>query len=118
MREFKGIYPAIGTPCGVAGGFGEAAMRRIVRYQLAAGVHGFYVCGGTGAAHRFPAISRPWTRTASLTGTAPCTVMAKGSRGFTSVACAIWRNTVSEPLGGHPRQTSSKLLQTRAMARH
>ncbi len=70
MREFKGIYPAIVTPCGVAGGFDEAAMRRIVRHQLAAGVHGFYVCGGTGEGHRFPAISRPWTRTASLTGTA------------------------------------------------
>jgi N-acetylneuraminate lyase len=48
MRELKGIYPAIVTPFGADGGFDEAAMRRIVRHQLAAGVHGFYVCGGTG----------------------------------------------------------------------
>ena len=48
MRELKGIYPAIVTPFGADGGFDAAAMRRIVRHQLAAGVHGFYVCGGTG----------------------------------------------------------------------
>ena len=48
MRELKGICPAIVTPLDKKGGFDAAAMRRIVRHQLGAGVHGFYVCGGTG----------------------------------------------------------------------
>ena len=48
MRNLEGIYPAIVTPFAADGGFDPGAMRRIVRHQLAAGVHGFYVCGGTG----------------------------------------------------------------------
>jgi N-acetylneuraminate lyase len=48
MRELKGIYPAIVTPLDKEGVFDPAAMRKIVQYQLQAGVHGFYVCGGTG----------------------------------------------------------------------
>jgi N-acetylneuraminate lyase len=48
MKELKGIYPAIVTAFDDSGSFDAAAMRRIVRYQLAAGAHGFYVCGGTG----------------------------------------------------------------------
>lgn len=48
MKEFKGIYPAIVTPFDRDGAFDPAAMRKIVQYQLQAGVHGFYVCGGTG----------------------------------------------------------------------
>lgn len=48
MREFRGIFPAIVTPFTQSGDFDPGAMRRIVRYQLAAGVHGFYLCGGTG----------------------------------------------------------------------
>ena len=39
MRELRGIYPAIVTPFGADGGFDEAATRRIVQHQMAAGVH-------------------------------------------------------------------------------
>jgi len=48
MRKLEGIYPAVVTPFDREGQFSAAAMRRIVQHQLAAGVHGFYVCGGTG----------------------------------------------------------------------
>lgn len=48
MKELKGICPAIVTPFDSQGDFDPAAMRKIVRHQLEAGVHGFYVCGGTG----------------------------------------------------------------------
>ena len=48
MKRLEGICPAIVTPFDHAGGFDPAAMRRIVQHQLTAGVHGFYVCGGTG----------------------------------------------------------------------
>ena len=48
MRDLKGIYPAIVTPFDKEGAFDPVAMRKIVQHQLAAGVHGFYVCGGTG----------------------------------------------------------------------
>ena len=48
MRELKGIYPAIVTAFDDSGAFDPQAMRRIVGHQLEAGVHGFYVCGGTG----------------------------------------------------------------------
>ena len=48
MTAFKGIYPAIVTPFDKTGAFSPAAMRAVVQYQLKAGVHGFYICGGTG----------------------------------------------------------------------
>ena len=48
MKELKGIYPAIVTPFDRQGAYDAVAMRRMVRHQLAAKVHGFYVCGGTG----------------------------------------------------------------------
>jgi N-acetylneuraminate lyase len=48
LRELKGIFPATVTPFGRDGGFDPQAMRRIVRHQVDAGVHGLYVCGGTG----------------------------------------------------------------------
>ncbi|MBI5879755.1 MAG: dihydrodipicolinate synthase family protein [Chloroflexi bacterium] len=48
MRPLKGICPAIVTPFDSRGDFDPAAMRRIVQHQLAAGVDGFYVGGGTG----------------------------------------------------------------------
>jgi N-acetylneuraminate lyase len=48
MRELQGIYPAIVTAFDNEGAFDPEAMRRIVRHQLKAGAHGFYVCGGTG----------------------------------------------------------------------
>ena len=48
MREFAGIYPAIVTAFDDQGSYDPGAMRQIVQHQLAAGVDGFYVCGGTG----------------------------------------------------------------------
>ena len=48
MRELQGIYPATVTPFDGEGAYDPEAMRRIVRHQLEAGVHGFYLCGGTG----------------------------------------------------------------------
>jgi len=47
-KELKGILPAIVTPFDKNGDFDPAAMRAIIRRQLSAGVHGFYVTGGTG----------------------------------------------------------------------
>ena len=48
MRQFAGIYPAIVTAFNDHGEFDPSAMRRIVQHQMAAGVDGFYLCGGTG----------------------------------------------------------------------
>jgi len=48
LIELRGVYPATVTPCDSNGGFDAAAMRKIIRHQLDAGVHGFYLCGGTG----------------------------------------------------------------------
>ena len=48
MRELRGIYPATVTSFDREGAYDPKAMRRIVRHQLNAGVHGFYLCGGTG----------------------------------------------------------------------
>ena len=48
MSELRGVFPATVTPYDSDGAFDAAAMRKIVRHQLGAGVHGFYVCGGTG----------------------------------------------------------------------
>ena len=48
MSELVGIFPATVTPFDNDGAFDAGAMRRIVRHQLGAGVHGLYVCGGTG----------------------------------------------------------------------
>ena len=48
MRELRGICPAIVTPFDANDHFDPAAMRKLVRFQLSAGVDGFYVCGSTG----------------------------------------------------------------------
>ena len=48
MSELKGICPAIVTPFDANNAFDPDAMRRLVRFQLGAGVQGFYVCGSTG----------------------------------------------------------------------
>jgi len=48
MRELKGIYPAIVTPFDRDGSFDPGVMRQVIQHQLRAGVHGFYVTGGTG----------------------------------------------------------------------
>jgi len=47
-RELKGVYPAMITAFDGSGNIHEAVQRQIIEYQIQAGVHGFYVCGGTG----------------------------------------------------------------------
>ena len=48
MADFEGILPAIATPMGTDGGFNEAAFREVMEFNIQAGVHGFWVAGGTG----------------------------------------------------------------------
>ena len=48
MAEFKGIYPAIVTPMTAEGRLNEAAFREVMEFNIQAGVHGFWVAGGTG----------------------------------------------------------------------
>lgn len=48
MKALKGIFPATISPFAEDGRFDAQAMRRIVAYQIDAGVHGLYICGGTG----------------------------------------------------------------------
>ena len=46
--EFKGIVPAIITPFTADGQVNEEAYRQVMEFNIKAGVHGFWVCGGTG----------------------------------------------------------------------
>ena len=48
MSAFEGIVPAIPTPMDAAGRVAEEALRKVVEFNIAAGVHGFWVSGGTG----------------------------------------------------------------------
>ena len=48
MTEFKGILPAIITPMTPDGDLNEAAFREVIEFNIQAGVHGFWVAGGTG----------------------------------------------------------------------
>ena len=48
MAEFTGILPAIITPMTQEGKLNEAAFREVIEYNIQAGVHGFWVAGGTG----------------------------------------------------------------------
>ena len=48
MVGFRGIYPAIITPLTPAGGLNEGAFREVMEFNIRAGVHGFWVAGGTG----------------------------------------------------------------------
>ena len=48
MAGFRGIYPAIITPLTPAGGLNEGAFREVMEFNIRAGVHGFWVAGGTG----------------------------------------------------------------------
>jgi len=45
---FKGVYSALVTPLDKAGQLNCNAVAELVEYQLAAGLNGFYLCGGTG----------------------------------------------------------------------
>lgn len=48
MAQLRGIFPATATAFDNDGALDPAAQRKIIRHQLDAGVHGFYLCGGTG----------------------------------------------------------------------
>lgn len=48
MEPFRGIYPAIITPVTEQGALIEDAFRRVIEFNIEAGVHGFWVAGGTG----------------------------------------------------------------------
>ena len=48
MTEFRGVFPAIITPMTPEGEFNERAFREVMEFNIRAGVHGFWVAGGTG----------------------------------------------------------------------
>ena len=48
MAEFQGILPAIISPMTSEGRLNEAAFREVIEFNIQAGVHGFWVAGGTG----------------------------------------------------------------------
>ena len=48
MSQFEGIVPAIPTPMDAQGLVAEDALRKVVEFNITAGVHGFWVAGGTG----------------------------------------------------------------------
>jgi len=46
--EFEGVYPAIITPLDKTNSFKEEEFKKVVEFNIQAGVHGFWVSGGTG----------------------------------------------------------------------
>ena len=46
--EFKGLFPAVITPMTPEGKLNEDAFRKVIEFNIQAGVHGFWVAGGTG----------------------------------------------------------------------
>ena len=48
MADFRGLYPAIVTPMTEAGRLNESAYREVMEFNIQAGVHGFWIAGGTG----------------------------------------------------------------------
>ena len=48
MADFEGIYPALITPMDKDGKLNEKAFRQVIEFNIKAGVHGFWVAGGTG----------------------------------------------------------------------
>ena len=48
MAGFNGVYPALITPMAADGELNEAALREVLEFNIQAGVHGFWVAGGTG----------------------------------------------------------------------
>ena len=47
-KEFKGVYPALITPMDSDGNLNESALRKVIEFNISAGVHGFWVAGGSG----------------------------------------------------------------------
>ena len=48
MPEFQGVFPAIITPMTPEGRFNEAAFRKVMEFNIEAGVQGFWIAGGSG----------------------------------------------------------------------
>ena len=48
MKSFNGIFPASITPMTAEGRLNEDAFRQVMEFNIQAGVHGFWVAGGTG----------------------------------------------------------------------
>ena len=48
QTEFQGLFPAIITPMTADGGLNEDAYRKVMEFNIQAGVAGFWVAGGTG----------------------------------------------------------------------
>ena len=48
MADFQGVYPALATPMTSDGELNESVLAQIVEFNIQAGVHGFWVAGGTG----------------------------------------------------------------------
>lgn len=48
MADFEGILPAVITPMTGDGKLNEAALREVLEFNIQAGVHGFWIAGGTG----------------------------------------------------------------------
>lgn len=48
MIAFHGVFPAIITPMTPEGKLNEAVLREVMEFNIQAGVHGFWVAGGTG----------------------------------------------------------------------
>jgi len=48
MAGFRGVYPALISPMTAGGELNEAALREVIEFNIQAGVHGFWVAGGTG----------------------------------------------------------------------
>ncbi len=48
MGKFSGIFPAHITPMTGEGTLNEAALREVMEFNIRAGVHGFWMAGGTG----------------------------------------------------------------------
>lgn len=48
MEKWKGVMPAIVTPFTADDDLDEKAFRHIMEFNILAGVHGFWVAGGTG----------------------------------------------------------------------
>ena len=48
MSDFYGVVPAIITPMTADGKLNEKAYRQVMEFNIQAGVHGFWVAGGTG----------------------------------------------------------------------
>jgi 4-hydroxy-tetrahydrodipicolinate synthase len=48
MTHFQGVYPAVITPLTADDQFNETAFRKVLEFNIQAGVHGFWLAGGTG----------------------------------------------------------------------